>query len=125
MKHLFGSILSAIALVVCYLELAGKKVPFLPDGYRSGFYIVFVIGLIACSVGGIGANTAGNKIDWLNPFTLVGSVLGVVAVFLLVLVATHKHFWIIQSDRSALFAIGLIIAAKWLLTLFMSVSKSI
>lgn len=116
-KQILGSIISLASVIILYMELAGKKVPLIPGGYRTGFYALFVLGLIACAVGGIGANASNNQVNWTSPFTIFGSIVGVLTVVLFFLVLTNKHFWFIQSDKDALIAIGVVIILKWLSTL--------
>ena len=82
---------------------------------RVAFGIVFVIGLGLCSVGGINhVVTRG----WFHPISILGCILGTLAMLLGASVLFRIRVGPIQSDRAAFVALISIIAIKFIAAIF-------
>lgn len=122
---LLGTFLVAVALAAALVAAGGRALPLVGAG--SGALIaVAVIGMAGCAVGGIGQAPA---IGWTHPVTLIGIVLGVVA---LAVIAAGLLGWdallqpiagfvpgttpqgMDETVRVALVTIAGLIAIKWL-----------
>ena len=72
---------------------------------RSLFWLTFALGFVACAVDGV--NRTGTY-GWSHPISIGGSILGGAALFLGLNVLFRGHL----SDRTSLFALLAIVAAK-------------
>jgi hypothetical protein len=92
------------------------RIPFIKSD-RAAFGIVFLVGLGLCAVGGIGHAAARG---WFDPVSILGYILGTLAMLLGLSVLFRIRVGPIQNDRAALFALAGIIAAKLVVSLFYS-----
>jgi hypothetical protein len=122
---LAGTLLVVLALAIAVLAAAGRDLPWIGGG-RGALIAVAVLGMAGCAIGGISQAPA---IGWAHPVTVVGIVLGVVA---LAVIAAGLFGWdgvlqpiaglvpgpsadgASQPTRTAVIALAGIIAIKWL-----------
>jgi hypothetical protein len=122
---LAGTLLVVLALAIAVLAAAGRDLPWLGSG-RGALIAVAVVGMAGCAIGGISQAPA---IGWAHPVTVVGIVLGIVA---LAVIAAGLFGWdgvlqpiaglvpgpsadgASQTIRTAVIALAGIIAIKWL-----------
>ncbi len=96
---------------IVYATLAGKTLPMI-SGPRAALIAVLVMGMVAC-LGGIGQVGASGR--WLSPLAMAGYLLGAaILVVVLSVFAGWKLPWI-QSETQAVAAVGILMAAKFLI----------
>jgi hypothetical protein len=86
--------------------LANVKIPMI-DNDRAAFIVLAVLGVVMCSLG--------MRIEiygWLNPFNVVGIVLGSLLLLLTALVLFDVRLPLITSDRAAMVAMAVIMVIK-------------
>lgn len=125
-----GSFLVLAALAVAFLALTRNDLPLVGTGVGA-LVTVAVIGMAGCAVGGI---SQAPTLGWTAPTIVLGVVLGVVA---LAIVGAGIFGWsailepigrfvpgpattAVTAVRTAIFALGVLIAAKWLVAVGMA-----
>lgn len=128
MKSLVGTLLAlpflAGAAYVVWASLTGRPVPFVSSP-QAAVWAVVGLGLVACTLGGVGAGLANAGGSWANPFVIIGAILGSA---LLVLAAAQVFGFtlpLIADERAALMAIATVMAAKFLLTSTQAIVKAV
>ena len=125
-SFLGGSVLMLIALGLAWAAVSRTELPLLGAG--AGLLIaVGIVGLASCAVGGIGAVT---EFDLTQPRILIGTVLGILALLILVagLLGWTAPFQplvqlvpgeaaSVSAVQLASLALAIVIAAKWLIAL--------
>jgi hypothetical protein len=123
--------LGIVAVLLVAAVLTNTSVPFI-SGDRAAFVALAVIGMSMCALGGIGKAQAG--LGWAHPLTIVGIVLGSLALLLVAAVLTGRAGFLepvatatggraaaeAVTDRAALLVLAGIIALKWALGSFTS-----
>ncbi|MBI3971919.1 MAG: hypothetical protein HY332_11570 [Chloroflexi bacterium] len=86
---LAANLLGVIAamLVLAVITNTSASVPLLSSD-RAAFYALVLIGMAVCTMGGIGRAQA--SLGWTHPITLVGIVLGTLALLLIGMVLTGR-----------------------------------
>jgi hypothetical protein len=124
-----GSFLVLAALVVAFLALTRDDVPIVGTGVGA-LLAVAVIGMAGCAVGGI---SQAPVVGWTAPVIVLGIVLGVAA---LAIVGAGVFGWdallqpvaqfvpgqaaTISTVRTAIFALAVLIAVKWVVAIGMA-----
>lgn len=89
--------------------------------FRHIFYIIFFVGMALCT-NGIGRIAKNN--DWLNPFAIIGYLIGVIAIILFVLVVTNTKIFAITNDKIAVIVLIGIILLKYVVSFLYQIFKS-
>ncbi len=84
---------------------------------RLAFFILFGLGMAMCTSGIAQAPVRG----WAHPISIMGYLMGGLALLLGLSVLTRKRFGPIQSDRASIVALLCIIVVKFILAAFYSV----
>jgi hypothetical protein len=122
--YLLGTLLVLIALAVAFAAVTRDDLPLVGTGVGA-LLAVAVIGMAGCAVGGI---SQAPSVGWTTPTIVVGVVLGAIA---LLVVAAGVFGWAgvlepiarfvpgqsvaLTAARSATFALGVLIALKWVI----------
>jgi len=119
------AILGALMLAFVAAVLAGARLPVIATD-RDAFVALVILGWVTCMTG---AGSAIQSLGWRHPITIAGSMLGFVALALIVLVVTGTTAPLASlaeafggsvgsatsADRVAFVGLALVLAAKWLL----------
>ena len=124
-----GSVAStALGVLAAFLVFAvatGRTLP-LVAGPRGAFWVLAVIGLAMCGLGGIGRTAT--TLGWTHPLTLFGIALGVLALALAAAVAAGRTSFLLPlagwtgsgtaaapfaAERAAVVALGALMLVKW------------
>lgn len=139
-KGLDGTFLAGGALVVVTLAVAvgavvSPSLPIIGNG-RLALVTVAILGMAACMVGGIGQAPT---IGWTNPGVIVGSILGVLA---LVVIVAGFGVWSsavqpvgdavsrltgaaqVTTEQSAIAALAGIVVVKWIVGVVLALSRT-
>lgn len=125
-----GSVMVLAALAVAFLALTRDSLPLIGTG-AGALLAVAVIGMAGCAVGGISQAPA---LGWTAPTIVLGVVLGVLAF---VIIGAGLFGWntllepigrfvpgqgvgTVETVRTAIFALAVLIAAKWLIAIGMA-----
>jgi hypothetical protein len=102
-----------LGLVAAGVTWAGleRRLPFISDE-RGLFLTVAGVGFVMCCIG-LPLASGQKAFSWLNPFVLVATVLGVLAMILIVLVLTGRQVPLLSGERQATIAMAAIIFLKW------------
>ena len=106
-----GSLVPLIALglvevVIVIAALARIQLPLLVD-YRSALVAFVVVGMAMCAMG-MGITQYG----WVNPFNLVGILIGVVTLAIAAAAFFGAHLPLIADERAAILVIAALMVAK-------------
>ncbi len=93
----------------------------MPFSYRQIFIALFVVGFALCIRGGIGKISANN--DWLSPFAFLGYLLGILAIAIFIFTLTGHKFPFVSDDKQAIFFLGGIVVAKFVIGFIYSLLK--
>lgn len=128
---LTSSVLVVVALGLAWAVVARVELPLIGTGIGA-LLAVGVIGLASCAIGGIGTVAS---FDLTSPQILVGTVLGVVALLVIVagLIGWTAPFQplvqlvpgqaaTLSAAQLATFALAIVIAVKWLIALGLAVT---
>lgn len=105
-----SAILGLASIALAGGVLSGASVPFVADD-RTALLALAVIGLACCGTGPLGQIAATGR--WLSPGGIFGSVIGVVALALVVGVVAGVSLPFIASDRDAFIALAGMMLAKF------------
>jgi hypothetical protein len=106
--HIFGFLLIAAALALSL----GVKLPFITNP-RTVLIVFLAAGLVVCSIGGIGRVSASGA--WLQPFSIIGYVLGALIIVIGVAALFGKPIPPLSSDQQSITAVAGIAALKLVL----------
>jgi hypothetical protein len=130
-----GGALSLVTLAVAIGAIATPSLPVIGSG-RGAVIAVAILGMAACAVGGIGQAP---MIGWTNPGVIVGSVIGVLA---LVVIVAGFGVWpgLVQPvgdaltrvtgsaaltvEQSAIVTLAGIVLVKWVVGLFVALTRT-
>lgn len=116
MISVVSTLLGLVALVLVYLELAGKEVPLIPQGFRAGFIALAVIGILMCSIGGRIAPKAGETVNWGDPLIISGIVLGTLALLATISMIFFKKVPF-MSDKTAFIVLAVLVLVKFVINI--------
>lgn len=87
------------------------QIPFI-HSYRAAFFVLFVVGFALCFLGGVGQAP---EYGWLHPISIVGYVLGGVALLLGAAVLLRRYPRPVTDARSAFYALLGVVLVKIIL----------
>jgi hypothetical protein len=102
-------ILGLLAAGLVFLVLTGRDVPVVGNG-AGALLALGVIGFAMCTLGGIGPTQS--ALGWTHPLTIIGSVLGGLALLVVALPLFGVQLPLIADTRSAVLALAVIILIK-------------
>jgi hypothetical protein len=119
-----ANLLGILAALMVVALLANIRLPLLGSD-RAAFISLVVVGMAMCAVGGIGR--AQSTLGWTDPVTLVGIVIGSLALVLIAAVLAGRADFLApvaalvggtstaesSTDRAATLVLGGLIALKW------------
>jgi hypothetical protein len=119
-----ANLLGILAALMVVALLANVRLPLLGSD-RAAFISLVVVGMAMCAVGGIGR--AQSTLGWTDPVTLVGIVIGSLALVLIAAVLAGRADFLepvaalvggtstaeSSTDRAATLVLGGLIALKW------------
>ncbi len=130
-----GAALALVTVAVAVGAIASPSMPILGSG-RLALIGVAVLGMAACMVGGIGqAPTVG----WTNPAIVLGSILGVVALLVIVAgfgvlpgvvqpvgdaLARATGSAALTVEQSAIAALAGVVVVKWIVGLVLALTRT-
>jgi hypothetical protein len=123
-----ANMLGVAAAVIVVALLANIRLPLLGSD-RAAFIALVVVGMTMCALGGIGR--AQSTLGWTDPITLVGIIIGSVALVLVAAVLTDRAGFLApisafvggtsslesSTDRAATVILAGLIAVKWVIGL--------
>jgi hypothetical protein len=113
-NSLLSATLGVVAVFFVTAYLLGMGVP-LAVSDRAAFYALAATGFGMCVLS-LGRTTTG--LGWTHPFTIAGTVLGVLILLLVVAVAAGWPVPFITTDRAAFVTVAVLGLAKWALGLY-------
>lgn len=128
----FGTLLVGAALVVALAALSSTTIPIVGTG-RGALLTVAVLGVVACTVGGVGQAPS---LGWTSPVTIFGAITGMLAALVIVaglagwapilepvagLVPGAATGGVTDTVRVAIFALAALVGVKWLVALGLAV----
>lgn len=116
MVNILSTIIGIVAAAFVYIELAGIKLSFIPQGFRMGFIILAALGFAMCIVGGRIASGADGSADWTNPYIIVGSIIGTIAILATFSMIFFKKVPFLD-DRTAFIVLAVLILAKFVINI--------
>jgi hypothetical protein len=133
-SFLGGTALVLVALGLAWAAVTRTELPVLGSGGWA-LVAVGVVGLAACAVGGIGAIT---EFDLTQPRILIGTVLGVLALLIVVagLLGWTAPFQplvqlvpgeaaTVAAPQLAALALAIVIAAKWVIAVTLGIADQL
>ena len=102
-------VLGALAAGLVFMILTGRDVPIVGSG-AGALLALGLIGIAMCSLGGIGPTQS--ALGWAHPLTIAGSILGVLALLVVVLPLLGVQLPLIADTRSAVLALAVIMLVK-------------
>jgi predicted tellurium resistance membrane protein TerC len=104
-NSLIAAVLGVVALLLVAGVLSGlnTRLPLI-DTDRAAFIALGVLGFAMCTMGGIGVVI--QKRGWADPITIIGTLMGVLALALIVLVLLGVRLPLIATDRDAFVALA-------------------
>jgi len=105
--------LGILAALLVFAVLTGRKVPLLATD-RAALLALMVIGLIMCTLGGIGSVSSSG--DWLHPLSILGYLLGAVIVVIGIAALFEKNIPPLISYHQSFIVVTVIAAVKLVLT---------
>ena len=101
--------LGLLAADLVFMALTGRDVPIVGNGAGVLLALGF-IGIVMCTLSGIGPTQS--ALGWTHPLTIIGSLLGVLAVLTVVLPLLGVQLPLIADTRSAVLALAVIMLVK-------------
>ena len=102
-------VLGLLAAGLVFMVLTGRDVPIVGNG-AGALLTLGIIGMAMCTLSGIG--TAQATLGWTHPLTIIGSILGVLALLVVALPLLGVHLPLIPDTRSAMLALAVIMLVK-------------
>lgn len=103
-------LLSLLTVGITLANVVNLNLPILNNA-RASALVIGVIGLILCTIGGIGR--AVQSFGWTHPATLLGIVLGIAAGLLMLTVIFDIHVPMLANHRTTVFLLAGIIVVKF------------
>jgi hypothetical protein len=110
--YVIAAALGGLAVVLMLVFFSGAVLPVISSA-RAVFFILAFIGIAMCTLGGIGP--AIKLYGWSNPITLLGSLLGLMALVLIAAVLFDLRLPLVTNEREAVIALALIGLVKVIL----------
>jgi hypothetical protein len=101
--------LGLLAAALVFMVLTGRDVPIVGNG-AGALLALGLIGIAMCTLGGIGP--AQSTLGWTHPLTIIGSILGVLALLMVALPLLGVQLPLIADTRSAVLALAVIMLVK-------------
>ena len=119
-----ANLLGILAAFIVLALLANIRLPLLGSD-RAAFIALVIVGMTMCAMGGI--SRAQSTLGWTDPITLIGIVIGSLALVLVAAVVTGRAEFLApvaalvggtstvesSTDRAATLVLGGLIAVKW------------
>ncbi|KUO51051.1 MAG: hypothetical protein APF76_16275 [Desulfitibacter sp. BRH_c19] len=105
-------IMGIISFGVVLVGLTNVFIPFMLN-YRAATFILLISGFLMCTLGAMGYVMSKNLF---SPFTLTGTILGVLALIISILTIFNKNVPFIHGQREAFITLAIIILLKIVLT---------
>jgi hypothetical protein len=102
-------ILGLLAASLVFMVLTGRDVPIVGSGAGAPLALG-LIGIAMCTLSGIGSVQP--TLGWTHPLTIVGSILGVLALLVVALPLLGVQLPLIADTRSAVLALAVIMLVK-------------
>ena len=102
-------VLGLLAAGLVFLILTGRDVPIVGNG-TGALLALGIIGIAMCSLGGIGPIQS--QLGWTHPLTIIGSILGVLALLVVALPLFGARLPLVADTRSAVLALAVIMLVK-------------
>jgi hypothetical protein len=102
-------VLGLLAAGLVFLVLTGRDVPIVGSG-AGALLALGIIGVAMCSLGGIGPTQS--ALGWTHPLTIIGSILGLLALLVVALPLLGVQLPLIADARSAVLALAIIMLVK-------------
>lgn len=103
------AVLGLVAAVMVFFVLTGRSLPLIADD-RAALLALGVVGFLMCTLGGIGKVQA--TLGWTHPITIAGSILGVVAMLIVILPLINVKLPVLSTDRLAFTALAIVMLVK-------------
>lgn len=101
-----------LSLGVVITSLTSRNIPYISN-YRVATFILLILGFLMCTLGAMGYAISKNL---LSPLTLIGAILGILALIIGILTVFNKNVPFIHGQREAFILLTIIICLKILLT---------
>jgi hypothetical protein len=102
-------VLGLLAVGLVFMVISGRDVPIVGNG--AGVLLALgVIGMAMCALSGIG--TVQGTLGWGHPVTIIGSILGVLALLIVVLPLVGVKLPMVADTRAAVLALSVIMLVK-------------
>ncbi len=102
-------VLGLIAAGLVFMVLTGRDVPIVGNG-AGALLALGVIGIAMCALSGIGS--VQSTFGWGHPLTILGSILGVLAVLIVALPLLGVQLPLVADTRAAVLALAVIMLVK-------------
>ncbi len=102
-------VLGLLAAGLVFMVLTGRDVPLVGNG-AGALLALGVIGMAMCTLSGIGS--VQSTLGWTHPLTIIGSILGVLALLVVALPLLGVQLPLIADTRSAVLALAVIMLVK-------------
>lgn len=107
-----ATVLGVVALGLVFARLTGRPFPFVTDD-RSALIALAVVGMAMCAFGITAATREPS--GWLRPLTIVGVLLGTLAVVAVVMLLLGRKVPLADGYRTAFSYLAILILIKWVL----------
>ena len=101
--------LGLLAAGLVFMVLTGRDVPIVGNG-AGALLALGIIGMAMCTLSGIGS--VQSTLGWTHPLTIAGSILGVLALLIVVLPLLGVQLPLVADTRSAVLALTIIMLVK-------------
>ena len=102
-------VLGLLAAALVFMVLTGRDVPIVGNG-GGALLALGSIGIAMCTLGGIGPTQS--ALGWAHPLTLIGSLLGVLALLVIALPLLEVRLPLIADIRSAVLTLAILLLVK-------------
>jgi hypothetical protein len=101
--------LGLLAAALVFMILTGRDVPIVGNG-AGALLALGLIGIAMCALSGIGPTQS--ALGWAHPLTIIGSILGMLALLMVALPVLGVQLPLIADTRSAALALAVIMLVK-------------
>jgi uncharacterized membrane protein required for colicin V production len=101
--------LGLLAAGLVFMVLTGRDIPIVGGG-AGALLTLGIVGIAMCALSGIGS--VQSTLGWTHPLTIAGSILGVLALLVVVLPLFGVRLSLIADTRSAVLALAVIMLVK-------------
>ena len=105
--------LATLAALLVFGVLTGRKIPMI-SGDRAALLALFVIGFSMCA---LGISRISATAQWAHPLTIIGYLLGALAILFAAAGYFGFRFLFVHDPRGAMIAVGVLLAAKLVLSI--------